>query len=112
MALGEKTVLDLFNKKTDMVREAPAAWSCFFILHIISNPDTQKKTTSRSLHAALRTLGVWGVCPEASYPRSKSSTLFAEQGGLDDESWSLFKLLRRVEISTPEQSTGSEGMSL
>lgn len=26
-----------------MVREAPAAWSCFFILHIISNPDTQKK---------------------------------------------------------------------
>lgn len=26
-----------------MVREAPAAWSCFFILHIISNPDTKKK---------------------------------------------------------------------
>lgn len=55
MALGEKTVLDLFNKKTDMVREAPAAWSCFFILHIISNPDThtKKKNTFRSLHAPL-----------------------------------------------------------
>lgn len=97
-----------------MVREAPAAWSCFFILHIISNPDTQKKTPpglSTQLCAPLEFGGFVQRLhiPDQSHPPCWG---FAEQGGLDDESWSLFKLLRRVEISSPEQGTGSEGMSL
>lgn len=96
-----------------MVREAPAAWSCFFILHIISNPDTKKPPPglSTQLRAPLEFGGFVQRLhiPDQSHPPCWG---FAEQGGLDDKSWSLFNLLRRVEISTPEQGTGSEGMSL
>lgn len=87
MALGEKTVLDLFTEKTGLAGEAPWPGAAFLFVHKFAEANLNTDKTPAVIFVEPR-----GAVRGSVSQLGLSLLGFGGQAGLGDESWARFKL--------------------